>query len=90
MPPAIFEPTIPTRERPQTDALHRAATGIVLYNTHVSIYFLSKYFFIVYDVLIVIPWKSFHYFLVNFDLKFALIVRLVCFFDISVWALLFS
>jgi hypothetical protein len=28
MPPAGFQPAIPTRERPQTDALERAATGI--------------------------------------------------------------
>jgi hypothetical protein len=28
MPPAAFEPTIPTREQPQTHALDRAATGI--------------------------------------------------------------
>ena len=28
MPPAGFEPTIPARERPQTHALDRAASGI--------------------------------------------------------------
>ena len=28
MPPAGFEPAIPASERPQTDALGRAATGI--------------------------------------------------------------
>ena len=28
MPPAEFEPVIPGNERPQTDALHRTATGI--------------------------------------------------------------
>jgi hypothetical protein len=28
MPPAGFEPTIPAGERPQTDALDRAASGI--------------------------------------------------------------
>jgi hypothetical protein len=28
MPPIGFEPAIPTRERPQTDALDRAAIGI--------------------------------------------------------------
>jgi hypothetical protein len=28
MPPAGFEPVIPARERPETDALDRAATGI--------------------------------------------------------------
>jgi len=28
MPPAGFEPTIPARERPQTQAVDRAATGI--------------------------------------------------------------
>jgi hypothetical protein len=28
MPPAVYEPTIPASERPQTDALDRAATGI--------------------------------------------------------------
>ena len=27
MPPAGFEPTVPTSERPQTDAVDRAATG---------------------------------------------------------------
>ena len=27
MPPAGFEPTVPASERPQTHALHRAATG---------------------------------------------------------------
>jgi hypothetical protein len=31
MPPAGFEPTIPTSERPQTHILGRAATGISLY-----------------------------------------------------------
>jgi hypothetical protein len=28
MPPAVFEPTIPGKERPMTHALDRAATGI--------------------------------------------------------------
>jgi hypothetical protein len=28
MPPAGFEPTVPASERPQTHAIHRAATGI--------------------------------------------------------------
>ena len=28
MPPAVFEPTIPASERPQTHALDRATTGI--------------------------------------------------------------
>jgi hypothetical protein len=28
MPPALFEPTVPASERPQTHALDRAATGI--------------------------------------------------------------
>ena len=32
MPPVGFEPTIPARERPQTYALDRAATGIGLVN----------------------------------------------------------
>ena len=31
MPPAGFEPTIPASERPQTDALDRAATDIGKY-----------------------------------------------------------
>ena len=31
MPPAGFEPTIPSSERPQTHALDRAATGIGIY-----------------------------------------------------------
>jgi hypothetical protein len=28
MPPEVFEPTIPASEKPQTDALNRAAPGI--------------------------------------------------------------
>jgi len=31
MPPAEFEPAIPTNERPQTHALDRAATGTGIY-----------------------------------------------------------
>jgi hypothetical protein len=34
MPPAVFEPTIPARERPQANALDCAASGIGFYILH--------------------------------------------------------
>jgi hypothetical protein len=37
MPPARFEPTIPVSERPQTHALDRAATGIGIHASSVSV-----------------------------------------------------
>ena len=42
MPPAGFEPAIPTTERPQTHALYRAATGIFKDNMHLKFLFLDS------------------------------------------------
>ena len=61
-----------------------------MYYTYLNVFSFKIFFFIGYDILILSPWKPFHYFLVNFDSKFTLIVRLICFFDISVLSLLFS
>jgi hypothetical protein len=40
--PAVFEPTIPASERPQTHALDRTATGIGFVTTRSSCYACSK------------------------------------------------
>jgi len=41
MPPAGFEPAVPTREQPQAHVLDRAATGIA--PTYIKIYFFSLF-----------------------------------------------
>ena len=45
MPPAGLEPTIPSRERPQTHALNRAATGsqltLVIFNSLLTLWALQ-------------------------------------------------
>jgi hypothetical protein len=48
MPPAAFEPTIPTSEQPQTHALDRAATGIGHVNLRWKKYLCNRLFLSTY------------------------------------------